>query len=178
MSDGKSLNRVFARKSVSDDVKKRVEIEQCELLKKSDKERCEIMCRKILATSSLKREEIDEDAMMELALNLCTEDGLKRSYLNKDFKAVVEYFRKIQGPDKKNRMLSTSESRSEEKVETIEETEDGLDLISLCRVNQKIKIKLVVAEIAREERDVVVRKLLSPFASVFNLSPRFGMVWI
>jgi hypothetical protein len=181
MSDKKTLLSAFGKKkqNLDEELKERINLEQQDLSKITTKEKQAILTRKILATTTLKKEEIDENAMDQLTLNLSTMDGLKSTYLNKDFKAVADYFKTIKSMRSKVPLTSIGDSNTgSNTIETIgedEEIDDDLDIISKCKVNQKIKVKLIITEIAHEERDRNVRKILSPFASALGLSPRYGM---
>jgi hypothetical protein len=117
--------------------------------------------------------------------DLCTADGIKKCYLNKDFKSVAEYFKlNVSKPSSKRPMMWSSQSEApDSKSEFLspeEEDEDDMnseDLDSLSRVklNEKLKIKLIITEIDVSKNARTVRHLVSPIAKAFNLSPQFGM---
>jgi len=73
-------------------------------------------------------------------------------------------------------MESKLESLQSDVFEEEETAPDDTDFESnLQKTNEKLKIKLVITEISQTKKDKDLRKLLSPFASAFNLSPQFGM---
>lgn len=114
--------------------------------------------------------------------NLCTENGMKKTYLNKDFKSVIEYFRTFKPTKEKGFFQSTEsnlESDSTSNSVEIEQEEKELEkleeLSKYSKTNEKVKIKLIISEISKSTPEKNLRKFLSPFASTLNLSPQFGI---
>jgi hypothetical protein len=114
----------------------------------------------------------------ESAKYLCDIDGLKKTYLNPNFKATLDYFNTI--PKKKNFLSSISEETSStQKDEEIEEIEryEQVEEIQNIKTNEKLKIKIVLTENVRNEKGKTLRKVLSPFISTFKVGDtKMGMI--
>lgn len=174
----KKLVGIFSKKKPNETLKLKAKEEDAKLEKLSLEEKKEILIRKFLEETGISREECDEETLSSLSESLCTKEGIKKSYLNKDFKSVVNYFKTLKFKEKKKKILQSTEgiSKSEsEKIETEEEIEEDLTLYENIKVNEKIKIKLIITEIAHSEKEKNLRKILSPFADLFKVAPRFGM---
>lgn len=127
-----------------------------------------------------------EKSLEELSRRLCVKEELQKAYLNKNFKAVKEYFSKpLSKTDKKpifsnlisskmDNLSSTSQEPvdvdfEDDQFEDFEVSEEDI------KTNQKIKIKLVIVEISHTKKEQNIRKFLSPLASLTGQSPQFGM---
>jgi uncharacterized lipoprotein YddW (UPF0748 family) len=93
---------------------------------------------------------------------------------------VKEYFQILEIKENKNLFESQNTSKIESfqmKEDDEEEIEKEIEFpedLQTLKTNEKIKIKLVITEIHQTENERVLRKICSPFASAFNLSPEFG----
>lgn len=149
-------------------IKKSVEKDVETLKKLSNEERLKLISKKC----SGKKENLE---------NLCIEEGLKKNYLNKDFQSVVEYFKTFKSTNNQGIFHST-ESNMDSEVSldsTIEDTDKEIqnieEMSKYFKTNKKVKIKLIIAEQTKSIPEKNFKKLLSPFASTFNLSPQFGI---
>jgi hypothetical protein len=115
------------------------------------------------------------------AKNLSDIESLKKTYLNPNFKATVEYFNAI--PKKQKFMSSNSDetvsvsvSEKIEEKSNLEISEEIIEIPNL-KVNEKLKIKLVLVEQNKNEKGKNMRKILSPFMSTFNVgSSKMGII--
>jgi hypothetical protein len=126
------------------------------------------------------------ESQEESAKYLCDIEGLKKTYLNPNFKATLDFFNAI--PKKKNFLDSVSEgtsklsentSISQEKEEEIEEIEqyEMVDDVPNIKLNEKLKIKLILTENVQNEKGKTLRKVLSPFISTFKVGDtKMGMI--
>ena len=112
----------------------------------------------------------------------------KKDYLNKDFKAVKDYFQILESKEKHNIFESTSTTILDSKSESLNSNQKEFNLegeeeeeiefpknLEELKTNEKIKIKLVITEIHHTQNERNLRKICSPFANILNLSPEFGM---
>lgn len=177
MSEKKTLGGIFAKKKPSDSIKQKIKEEEEKLSKLTLDEKKEILIKKFLESSGITRDEADEDALSELAEGLCTKEGVKNNYLNRDFKSVVDYFKNFKTKERKNTLLKSTQeiSRSETIKEEEEEPEEDLEIFKSVKVNEKIKIKLIITELAHTEKEKKLRQIISPFANALKLTPKFGM---
>ena len=74
----------------------------------------------------------------------------------------------VSGVESLPQSISQNQQEDEEEIH-FEETDE-----LFSKTNEKIKIKLVITEIAKNNKDKTIRKILSPFASTFDLSPQCG----
>eukprot|EP01080_Neovahlkampfia_damariscottae_P001200 gene1200-10714_t len=125
--------------------------------------------------------EVPEKTLVDFSKNLSTPEGIQEAYLNKNFKNALEYFQTIpKQKEKQNYLVSGVESEvlnSISEGQQIEEDEiySKEDEEILMKTNEKLKIKLVITEIAKNEKERTIRKLLSPVASTLNIGPKCGM---
>jgi hypothetical protein len=183
-----SLKGAFGKKTttsktenVDENKKKKLKIEKDKynfnLL--SPTERTEHVKEKIINASREDPKNVDEIKLGKVAAKLAEEDGIKEAYLNKSFKSAMEYFQMVPKEKKRKSTLisgvesiPTSDSKNMEEEEEEEIFEDEPDIF--LKTNEKIKIKLVITEIAKNNKDKTIRKILSPFASTFDISPQCG----
>lgn len=123
--------------------------------------------------------DLDKKTLEDYAKKLCYEEDLKNNYLNKDSEVVTKYFNML--PKKKKELFVSPNESNIESIQSGELEEDDIvpekgDFDNLQKTNEKLKIKLVITEISQNKKEKDLRKLLSPFASAFNVSPQFGMV--
>lgn len=127
-----------------------------------------------------------EKSLEDLSRRLCVKEELQKAYLNKNFKAVKEYFstpnsKTVKKPIFSNLISSKMENLSSTSQEPVdldfEENEfDDFEVSEEdIKTNQKIKIKLVIVEISHTKKEQNIRKFLSPLASLTGQSPQFGM---
>ena len=138
--------------------------------------------------SSKKVQNMSDDDLKEYAENLCTIEGLKKAYLNKEFNAINKLFSSMrnisQHGSKGFSLNSKSESKSligmtdsaslDKLPSDIEEAEE-LSKKLATRFRDTIKVKLVIAEIAKNKKERTMRRLLSPIMSSVSMSPQFGL---
>jgi exoribonuclease R len=163
--------KVVIPKEISDD--------QLRFCSSSEKELCLSVKEKLAFLSGNTEKSIDE-----LSKRLCVKEELQKAYLNKNFKAVKEYFQKptlTKKPVFSNVLSSKMESvQSVNEVgfedEPVDDWEDFEVTEDDSKTNQKIKIKLVIVEISHTKKEQNIRKFLSPLASITGQSPQFGMV--
>jgi hypothetical protein len=70
---------------------------------------------------------------------------------------------------------STIDDSQQEEDDEIYTDFDKEDLVTDFKVNQKIKIKLIIVEISHTKKEQNIRKFLSPLATTFGKNPQFGM---
>jgi hypothetical protein len=70
---------------------------------------------------------------------------------------------------------STIDDPQQEEDDEIYSDFDKEDLVTDFKVNQKIKIKLIIVEISHTKKEQNIRKFLSPLATTFGKNPQFGM---
>jgi hypothetical protein len=124
-------------------------------------------------------EEVDEKKVIQVSQKLASPKGIQEAYLNKNFKQVLDYFQTIPKKEKKDFLVSgiqsdvngVSGSQEQEEEDFVLEKED---LENLTKTNEKLKIKLVITEIAKSQKEKSLRKLLSPVASTLNIGPKCG----
>jgi hypothetical protein len=115
------------------------------------------------------------------AKNLSDIESLKNTYMNPNFKATMEYFNAV---PKKQKFLS-SNSNETVSVSVSENSKEELnldhsnELISIpnLKVNEKLKIKLILVEQNKKESGKNMRKFLSPFLSTFHVgNTKMGII--
>jgi hypothetical protein len=182
------MSKLFKKKKRTRIISEKVKNDMEELSKKTEDERIQIVFEKLLNSSKYNVSSVDLKKVRTMSKNLSLEESLKESknynlkkdYLNKDFKAVKEYFQILEIKENKNLFESQNTSKIESfQIEKEEEKEEEKEIefpedLQILKTNEKIKIKLVITEIHQTENERVLRKLCSPFASAFNLSPEFG----
>lgn len=176
----KSLKGVFGKKKPETKavvISERTKKEQEKLKSMKEEEILKIVREKV--ADAFGDTNVDKSTLDEYAKKLCLESELKGIYFSKDSEVVTKYFNML--PKKKKEMFvsgmesTTLESLKSDEVEE-NETPDKGDFESLQKTNEKLKIKLVITEVSHNKKEKDLRKLLSPFASAFNVSPQFGMV--
>ncbi|KAG2377475.1 hypothetical protein C9374_009386 [Naegleria lovaniensis] len=146
-------------------------------------EKIQVIIGKIRA-SSKKVQNMSDDDLKEYADNLGTVDGIKKAYLNKEFTAIKKLFSSMRNVKKMGALSSAlsstasdytkSECNLERLPEDIEIAERESKLLS-TRFKDTIKVKLVIAEIAKNKKERTMRRLLSPIMSSISASPQFGL---
>jgi hypothetical protein len=138
------------------------------------------------------------DELLEWARSLCIKEELIEWYLNPEFASTAEAFKKLEEAQaqiiKSNSnntgtglFSSTSESSHENPHQSQMEQEDlndidfDLDEIvkeneqPFMKLNQTVKVKLVVAEICKSDAQKAIRKMLSPILTKIDHQQQFGM---
>eukprot|EP01080_Neovahlkampfia_damariscottae_P001184 gene1184-10698_t len=158
-------------------IKLKIEKDKKEFQQLKDFEKLEFVKEKIITASREDPKNVDHKKLSNVATKLAEEEGIKEAYLNKNFKSAMEYFQTIPKENKRSTLVSgiesTPQSISQQNDDDEEEIFEDSELFS--KTNEKIKIKLVITEIAKTNKDKTIRKILSPFASTFDLSPQCGM---
>jgi hypothetical protein len=157
---------------------KKVEEERKKLSEMSETEQFTIIKEKILKASN---GEVNEKKFFQIAHGLASEKGVQQAYLNKNFQTTLDYFSTIPKSEKEKTFVSgviqsevpISGSNEQQEEELVIEQEDMENLI---KTNEKLKIKLVITEIAKSEKEKSLRKLLSPVASTLNIGPKCGKI--
>jgi site-specific recombinase XerC len=178
---GKKQTSSKTTEEVDENKKKKLKIEKDKynfnLL--SPTERTEKVKEKIIKASREDPKNVDEKKLQKVAAKLAEEEGIKEAYLNKSFKSAMEYFQMVPKEKKiRSSLISevesipSSDSKHMDEDEDEEIFEDNSDIF--LKTNEKIKIKLVITEIAKNNKDKTIRKILSPFASTFDISPQCG----
>ena len=122
---------------------------------------------------------IDNKTLNDFSKKLSTSEGIKTAYLNKDFQNAIEYFKSIPKEKKKKVMVSNVEIDVPESIMNEDDEDENFsfekeDEEFLMKTNEKLKVKLVITEIAKSEKEKTLRKLLSPVASTLNIGPKCG----
>jgi len=162
--------------------------------KRDEKKDLEAIIIKILSNPIYKeRLKDDEDTMKKFAKVLCTPSEMKEAYLNTDWVETMEFQKSLEKEDemeieknKKSFDLSSKSETTEKDIQIkekikLELTEEELKQIELDpdiqmkNLKNKIKVKLIVAEVANTEITKNFRKLLCPVLSKFDVLPEFGM---
>jgi len=168
----------------------RSSIENSKYPKLSDKEKIGIIIGKI-RHSSKRGQSMSDDDLAEHARNLCDVEELKKAYLNREFKAIKKLFSSMRV--QKNNMvtgafMSNSGAEDSKNLITVLTEEDLLSKIPqdideaeemskklAAQFKETIKVKLVIAEIAKTKKEKTLRRLLSPIISSVSMAPQFGM---
>jgi hypothetical protein len=156
--------------------KKKIEAEKKTMDSMDSFEKMTLVQKKIFQFSD---EEVDEKKVIQVSQKLASPKGIQEAYLNKNFKQVLDYFQTIPKKEKKDFLVSgiqsdvngVSGSQEQEEEDFVLEKED---LENLTKTNEKLKIKLVITEIAKSQKEKSLRKLLSPVASTLNIGPKCG----
>lgn len=143
--------------------------------------------------------QLPESELREWARSLCIEPDLKECYLNPVFAKTATFFNDLtlkqqqynaeasKGDTQSSlRMISASTGSAAGPVgrldDDIEDTDFQMDDITTqneqphYNLNQKqIKIKLIIAEIAKGDLQKTIRKMLSPVLTKFDHQQQFGM---
>ena len=158
--------------------KKKIEEDKKRLEELNDKEKMEIIQKKMFSATG---DDVPEKVLIDFSKKLSTPKGIQEAYLNKNFQNAMEYFQTIPKQKiKKNVLVSGVQSElpsslsepneEEEEDETFGKEEEEF----LMKTNEKLKVKLVITEIAKSEKEKTLRKLLSPVASTLNIGPKCG----
>jgi hypothetical protein len=111
----------------------------------NEKEKLEIIKKKIMKDSDIKEDDIDDMKEFENYLsNLIFENDMKTAYFNKDSKKIKNIFSSFNGKTKQKKGLK---SFAESEKETIIENEKEEEIILDNFLDEKIKIKLIITEI-------------------------------
>lgn len=134
---------------------------------------------KIVKDKVMKNSDTSPKKLDDFCKNLYNEESIMKTYLNKDHKELKEYFNMISSTKKgvfdSVNTVSKSESVSSEKKEDLAlDFDDDIGDLEL-KTNEKLKIKLVITEVAKTKKAKDLRQVLSPFASALNINPKFGM---
>eukprot|EP01080_Neovahlkampfia_damariscottae_P001185 gene1185-10699_t len=141
-----------------------------------------IVQEKVLKSSNLSINDIDLKKLKQMAKNLALKEDIKKAYINKDFKSVIDFFKIVPNVQEKNKLLSSNSTG--ESLSLNDENFDDMDDMLLIeklekqpqvQINEKLKIKLVITEVSHTPKERQLRKILSPVASSFNLTPEFGL---
>jgi len=163
---------------------------------KDEKKNIEAIIEKILSNPIYKDKLKDDgDTMRRFAKVLCTPSEMKQAYLNTDWVETLELQKSLEeeedeeNVEKEKSSVFDISSKSDvsgkdiNKIKKINDklTEEELKQIELDpeiqmkNLKNKIKIKIIVAEVAKSEVTKSFRKLLSPILSKFDVLPEFGM---
>ncbi|KAL9649370.1 hypothetical protein ABK040_016197 [Willaertia magna] len=141
---------------------------------------------------------MQEDELREWARSLCIPDEVKEWYLNPEFAQTVnqyEKLEKVQANVYTNNQSSTlfPTSTSESVPQSTESKSDTDDIFAIddidyniddikkeakqpfMQVGNKIKIKLIIAEICKSDTQRALRKMLSPVLTKLDFQQQFGM---
>ncbi|KAL9647084.1 hypothetical protein ABK040_016558 [Willaertia magna] len=142
----------------------------------SHEEKIQIVIAKI-RNSSKKVKAMSDSDLREYAENLSNVEGMKQAYLNREFSAIKKLFSTI--PKRSSAFSSTSETLKAEDdlsalTQDIEEAEELSKSLG-PKFRDTVKVKLVIAEIAKTKKEKTFRRLLSPIMSTIDAAPAFGM---
>jgi hypothetical protein len=164
----------------SSKAKKKIEEEKKKMESMDSFEKMTIVQKKIHQFSE---EEVDEKKVIQVSQKLATPKGIQEAYLNKNFKQALDYFQTIPMKEKKEKkeflvsgVQSDINGVSQEEEEEEEVPIEKEDMENLTKTNEKLKIKLVITEIAKSQKEKSLRKLLSPVASTLNIGPKCGKI--
>jgi len=137
--------------------------------------------------------------LAEYAMTLCDAEGLKDAYLNTEFDKIKKLFTNLEKMDKqeskwmpssKTESSSSPESVVEEPVDPLEtdnvpKTVEELEALEREQVEKgrgrekikdnKVRIKILISEIAKSSKEKGIRRALAPVMSGLNIGPTFGM---
>lgn len=146
-------------------------------------EKIQVIIGKIRA-SSKKVQNMSDDDLKEYADNLGTVEGIKKAYLNKEFTAIKKLFSSMRSMKKMGALSSALSSTASDYTKSechLERLPDDIEIAERessllpARFKDTIKVKLVIAEIAKNKKERTMRRLLSPIMSSISASPQFGL---
>jgi hypothetical protein len=129
-----------------------------------------------------KSKDIDWTKVEKFVKPLIIKEELEKKYLNKNSKAAIQMFKDYSKMDDEeiNLIEDEEEEEFEKNIKKIENETENIQR----KIGEKIKIKLVITEIAQSKTQQTFRSVLSPFMTtlnlgniilVNNLGPTFGM---
>jgi len=142
--------------------------------KLSPEKAMEAIVKKLKSSTKLATQ-LSAQQLNEYAENLSIPDKMKNAYLNKEFDAIKKMFANMAKDDAaQSAVTAKKEEDIEFNIEEIDREEQKNKDNEFSKIKDKIKVKLVIAEIAKTSREKTVRKVLSPIISTFNMNPTFG----
>eukprot|EP01080_Neovahlkampfia_damariscottae_P009179 gene9179-1267_t len=156
----------------------------------------EVIAKLLSSPIYKQRLENEPETLNKFAQVLATPEDLKDTYLTTDWVKTVKFYdtlsqetENLKNTTKENLTDFSSKSESTEaEIKIKDEDEDGLkpmsqEILQDAKMNpelqktekNKIKIKLVIAEVAQTDMRKNFRQFISPILSTFDLLPEFGM---
>jgi hypothetical protein len=169
----KSL-RKNSKEIIEKDEKKiqKIVMEQQKFEKITNEEKLKIVKKKIDKSTS----SFSEEQKIKFSENLSDIEKLKETYLNQNFKSVVEYFEKtFEVKTQKSMFSSSMSSLIDNQYESYFQVDDYPE--EEFKNNEKIKIKLILSEINKTEKEKTLRRIASPFFCALDIGDaRLGFV--
>ena len=142
-------------------------------------EKAEVVKQKLKKAT---KKNYSENQLNNMALKLSEKDKIKKFYLNTNFKAALEYFDVETATPKSAGVLSSSNSTPKSIISNFEE--ESIEIVRNLeileenpKINEKIKVKLILTENARTNNQKTFRKLVSPFLNAFDIGDtKLGLI--
>ena len=167
----------------------KIENDKIKLSDKSNEDVLHILKEKILTAAGAKENEVQKEELYSSILKFSEVRYIKKYYMNKNFVSTMKYFdleRKDKiGKNEKSHFRSHSEVKGFQSIIDHEEKEDEnhhiiskemYDELSE-KVNEKIKIKIIITDQLKTRNSKNIRALTSPIASMLGLSPTYGLIF-
>ncbi len=143
--------------------------------------------------SSRRASSVSDEDLAEYALTLCDPEGLKEQYLNTEFDKIKRLFTNLEKVEKKSLMPSSKVESTPQQIpidplDLGDEVPDSLEELEKLEREEhekgkgrekikdnKVRIKILISELAKSSSERGIRRALAPIMSGLNVGPTFGM---